>query len=95
MSGGAYEYLCFKLEDVASRVKGNNDHPAIRRRISEYLKCLGNIMHEVEWEDSGDGGDWIKVRKELRAIEKLGKLDEVKLDKARKFDMIKEIVEEI
>jgi hypothetical protein len=94
MSGGVYDYVYIRLKDLADQIRYENDHPAIRRRISEYLSYLSKIMYEVEWYDSGDRGKeaWIEIR---RLLGKFGQtaLDDVKLDKAAKFDMIKEIVE--
>lgn len=94
MSGGSYDYVYIKLADSADQIKRKNDHSAIRRRISEYLSYLSKIMYEVEWYDSADSGKeaWVEIRKQLRKLEGIGKLNDIKLDKVRKFEMIELIV---
>jgi len=93
MSGGAYDYIHAKLEELAGQVRLFNDHPVLRRKISEYIGYLAKIMYEIEWYDSGDSGKeaWIEIRRLLRKFGQT-RLDEVDLNKAKKFDMIKEIV---
>lgn len=93
MSGGAYDYVYTKLEELAGQIRREDDHCVIRRKISEYIGYLASIMYEIEWYDSGDKGKeaWIEIRRLLKRFGQ-AELDEVKLNKAKKFDMIKEIV---
>lgn len=94
MSGGSYDYVHTRLADLAYQIKCKDDHSVIRRRISEYIKYLSDIMDQLDCYDSGDSGKeaWIEIR---RLLKKFGQttLDDVKLDKAARFDKIKEIVQ--
>lgn len=80
MSGGSYDYLCFKepeelfarvddIELMAQRLLelGFQDVAGDMQRLAEYCKSgrlrvavlgamLNDIMHAVEWYDSGDYG---------------------------------------
>ena len=56
MSGGHYDYLYQKLEDLASRLdtsRHDNMHYT-RVKTSKILSKLAEICQEIEWIDSGD-----------------------------------------
>ena len=91
MSGGSYDYLCFKIDEAGEQITMQKDHQATRQIISKLLMWLGSIMREVEWQDSGDGGNWEKVDRELK---KIFNVHEVTLEKIKKlaiYDAITEI----
>ena len=46
MSGGAWDYASYKVEDLSYKVED--------REISELLKDLGELIHDEEWYESGD-----------------------------------------
>ena len=53
MSGGSYDYLYCKVEDMADRIVEAGDTPE-RRRFAEHLRRVANAMHAIEWVDSCD-----------------------------------------
>lgn len=55
MSGGAYDYLYCRVEDMADRIVEAGDTPE-RRRFAEHLRRVANAMHAIEWVDSCDLG---------------------------------------
>lgn len=46
MSGGAWDYVSYKVTDLARMVED--------REISELLEDLGELIHDEEWYESGD-----------------------------------------
>lgn len=52
MSGGSMDYLCFKVDDVASEL-ATSKCPT-RRAFAEHLKKVAHALHEIEWVDSAD-----------------------------------------
>lgn len=46
MSGGSMDYVCFKIEDCAQYVDD--------AEIKDLIKDLANLMHDLEWYQSGD-----------------------------------------
>jgi hypothetical protein len=66
MSGGAWEYFYLKLHDVANALLYNHNldsdssleltdqQIAARNQLGNYLRNLADVMHTVEWVDSGD-----------------------------------------
>jgi len=65
MSGGSYDYACFKVNDMASELRNQDTDPK-RKAFAELLRLVGEAMHDIEWVDSSDygGGD------EYKAIDK-------------------------
>lgn len=53
MSGGSYDYLCYKMEDAARKLMEKNQ-PNYRRAFGELMMRCSRAMHEVEWVDSSD-----------------------------------------
>lgn len=54
MSGGAYDYKCFKIEEFAEEMRIGNEP----RRIAfqKLLVLCGKAAHDIEWVDSSDYG---------------------------------------
>lgn len=52
MSGGSWEYVYGKFEDVASRLK--HDGRPKRRALGRLIAKIAVAMHDIEWVDSGD-----------------------------------------
>lgn len=46
MSGGAWDYAYYKLEDLSRMVHD--------REIADLLKDLSELLHDEEWYESGD-----------------------------------------
>jgi len=93
MSGGAYDYAYYRLEELAEEIKQRDNYKALRCLVSDYLKRLADICRTIEWIDSGDYGEekWKDIQEELKAFSQKGIDDTVKI---KKFELIKKIVEE-
>lgn len=53
MSGGAYEYIYHKLQEVDVYTK----NPTTQRlRFQILLQRVAHALHDIEWVDSGDFG---------------------------------------
>lgn len=53
MSGGSYEYLTFKIQDMATDHRLTGGSP-LRRAFSEHLILVAKAAHDIEWVDSSD-----------------------------------------
>lgn len=62
MSGGSYDYICYKLEEQCE----NNMHDA---EMNDLIKDLCKVLHDLEWWDSGDISEEA-YRKTLLAFKK-------------------------
>ena len=60
MSGGSMDYICFKLNDAADYIED--------KEIKELTKDLADLLHDLEWYESGDYGrdTYEKSLKEFR-----------------------------
>lgn len=58
MSGGSYNYVCWKIEEIELR-----QTTPLRRAFQAHLKLVAKAMHDIEWVDSGDyaPGDEVKA----------------------------------
>jgi hypothetical protein len=53
MSGGSYDYLCYKMQDAAQQLM-KKEQCAYRRAFGELMTRCAEAMHDVEWVDSND-----------------------------------------
>lgn len=53
MSGGSYDYVCFKIKDFANILRDQEKDPN-RKKFSELLKDVAKVAHDIEWADSSD-----------------------------------------
>jgi len=51
MSGGHYDYICFRILDI--NILEVVDTP-LRRQFQELLHHVARAMYQIEWVDSGD-----------------------------------------
>lgn len=65
MSGGSWDYVCFKIEDAADRL--GEDRSAMRRGLGQHMKLIAHAMHEIEWVDSNDKS-WPSDRDAIKAV---------------------------
>lgn len=56
MSGGSFDYLCYKMEDAARTLMGKAQTP-YRQAFGELMLRCAKAMHDIEWVDSSDMGD--------------------------------------
>lgn len=54
MSGGSWDYIYYKFDEVAERLV--SDGRAERRALGRLMLKIGKAMHDIEWVDSGDKG---------------------------------------
>ena len=54
MSGGSWNYVCYKIEDTAQRLLESRD--PMRRALGEKLLPFAHALHDIEWVDSSDYG---------------------------------------
>ena len=50
MSGGSYEYICYRLEEEC---KGR----MYDAEMNDMIKDLVEVLHDLEWWQSGDSGE--------------------------------------
>lgn len=53
MSGGSWDYLTFKVDEAAARLDDSRD--PLRRAFGQHLHKVAKALHDIEWNDSGDG----------------------------------------
>lgn len=51
MSGGHYDYVCWKIEEI--QIEHTDTMPR-RAAFQKLISLVGHAMYEVEWADSGD-----------------------------------------
>jgi hypothetical protein len=54
MSGGSWNYLYSKVDDMAGTLARSDD--PLRRAFGEHLALVAEAMHDIEWVDSCDYG---------------------------------------
>ena len=52
MSGGAFEYFYYKLEEIANLIYEHRSKEEII--LSDLLRDLSEVLHDLEWYRSGD-----------------------------------------
>lgn len=69
MSGGSWEYVCYKIGEAGRRLQGETC--PYRRALSDVVLKLAKVMHDIEWVDSCDmaDGDDVKAIKEFMGRE--------------------------
>lgn len=60
MSGGHYDYLCFKVKDFAEFLETKNNPK--RQAFKELMHKVANACEAIEWEDSGDTGEEATIK---------------------------------
>lgn len=69
MSGGSYDYVCYKIEEAADSLV-NQSCPE-RRALGHLMHKVGKAMHEIEWVDSYDkrpGNEMEAIREVLNGV---------------------------
>jgi hypothetical protein len=54
MSGGHYEYLCFRVRDFAEIMETQNNPKRVK--FQKLMELVADACRAIEWEDSGDTG---------------------------------------
>ena len=55
MSGGSYDYICFRIKDLESEIRHQDTDPR-RASFAKLMGLVGDAMHDIEWVDSCDYG---------------------------------------
>lgn len=55
MSGGAYDYIYSRVDDMADSLRRTGTDPR-RASFQKLLKIVSKAMHDIEWVDSCDYG---------------------------------------
>lgn len=55
MSGGSWDYVYSRIDDIADRL--TSDANPLRRAMVPSVRALAKAMRAIEWVDSGDYGD--------------------------------------
>lgn len=56
MSGGAFDYLFYRLEEVAYELYPLDGYSKAEKILAQLLMDLSKVMKAVEWYRSGDTG---------------------------------------
>jgi hypothetical protein len=56
MSGGSYDYACYKVGDFADSLERNAQGNPLRIAFVAHVRLVAKAMHDIEWVDSGDYG---------------------------------------
>ena len=58
MSGGSWDYVSFKVDEVAARLISNKSASEyeLRAALGRWLEKVSEALHMIEWVDSGDCG---------------------------------------
>jgi hypothetical protein len=54
MSGGSWDYICFRIDEVADRLQ--HEKSPLRRAFGQHLDLCAKAMHDIEWVYSCDMG---------------------------------------
>lgn len=93
MSGGSWDYICYKVSDAANRlVEEKCPH---RRAFGLHLRLIAEALHDIEWVDSCDksAGDEIKS---IMAVIKPKEVLKVSIDEAKNtVERLQKLIDEI
>lgn len=60
MSGGSWDYISFKVDEIAERLCRSRPDTScylLRRALGKQLLQVGKALHDIEWVDSCDNSD--------------------------------------
>ena len=52
MSGGSWDYLCYKVDEASEKLKASKN--PFRISLGLHLHEVAEVLQEIEWADSGD-----------------------------------------
>lgn len=88
MSGGSYNYFCFKIEEFADEIFKQADRNPLRIAFSAHLRKIAKAARDIEWVDSGDFGPGDE-NAGIEAVLKQAHADPNTLAKAAAYDEVK------
>lgn len=86
MSGGSYDYIGYRIQDLSESIRNQEIDPR-RASFAKLMKLVGIAMHNIEWVDSCDSGPG----DEYEAIDKVFsflKADPEVIKKAHAYDAL-------
>lgn len=86
MSGGSWEYLCYKVQDAAFKLCQSNN--AQRKAFGKHLALVAEALHDIEWVDSCDKSPGDEFKSIMKCIKNQDVLNS-SVDDAK--DMIKRL----
>lgn len=66
MSGGSWDYVYSRVQDIADRLQGRGQ-TADRRALGAHLRKIAAALKAIEWSDSGDD-DEAAATEAIRAV---------------------------
>lgn len=67
MSGGSWDYLCYKVKDAAKQLcEEKCNH---RKAFGKHLHLISEALHDIEWVDSCDLGRGDEIKAIMKCIE--------------------------
>ena len=90
MSGGSYDYVCFKIDQI--EIMDAKDNPR-RMAFQQLLILVAKAMHDIEWVDSADYGPGDENEAIDKCLAFLGQ-DPTLITKAHAFDGLKDHLQE-
>lgn len=93
MSGGSWNYLCFKVEDAA-RDLIRSKCPK-RRAFGLHLKLVAEALHDIEWVDSADKSQGDEFEAIMKCIGKSDVLDFVLQDAKQIYQELGQLLNDI
>lgn len=94
MSGGSWDYLCYKIDDAADRLSDSKD--TTRKAFAKHLYLVAKALHDIEWVDSDDmskGDEYKAIRKVISREDELAAVLEDAKDIYEKLDKLLEGLE--
>lgn len=55
MSGGSYNYACYRIEELAADILQRGERTSLRKAFCSHLMKVAEAAKAIEWNDSGDG----------------------------------------
>jgi hypothetical protein len=68
MSGGSYDYVSFKIEEAASRLRSGHATEPHLLALAKHLDDIAKVMHDIEWAESGDTSWTEELDEQIRAL---------------------------
>lgn len=91
MSGGSWEYVCYKVQDAADRLCHSKcPH---RKAFGVHLKLIAEALHDIEWVDSCDKGPGDEIAAILKCVTHAEVLSEMIQDAKKVRDDLNELIE--
>jgi hypothetical protein len=89
MSGGSYDYVCWKIEEFATSLRNQPRDPR-RASFAKLMMLVAKAAHDIEWVDSCDYGEGDE-HKAIDAVFAFLGSDPDTIRKAHSYDQLKEL----